>query len=443
MEILLLLFLILLNGLFAMSEMAIVSSRKTRLQQWADEGRGGAATALALATEPGKFLSTIQVGITAIGITSGAFGEATVASDLAAWLSDWEALAPWAHQISLAIVVAGITVASLILGELIPKRLALVSPEAVASAIALPMQLLARLTHPIVKALTVTTEGALRLLGLKPSSEPPVTEEEIKVLMEQGAEAGVFEKHEQLIVSRVFRLGELRVAAVMTPRTDVVYLDLEEPVRANLHRITESNHSRFPVVRGDLSQIEGIVAAKTLLEDAATGRPVEIASRLTKPLFVPETLTVMQVVESFKKHRQTMGLVIDEHGDLQGLVTLNDVMEALVGDIATVDEEAELDIVQRGERSWLVDGTVTIERFKDVLDVEEHLPAEDTGAYHTLGGFAMMQLGRVPQIADTFEWGGFRFEIVDMDRNRVDKLIVTSIPAATAPSPEEQPPETG
>jgi putative hemolysin len=432
MELLVLGLLIVLNGAFAMSEMAVVSSRKARLQQWADEGRPGARTALALAEDPSSFLSTIQIGITVIGITSGAFGEATLAKGLAAWLAQWPLIAPHADVLAIAVVVAGITVASLVVGELVPKRLALHNPEKIAGIIARPMQMLSRLTYPLVKALSVTTDAVVRVFGVRGSSGSPVSEEEIKVLMEQGAEAGVFEAHERQLVDRVFRLDELRVTGVMTPRSDVVFIDLDDPPEANLRRIAESGRSRFPAVRGGPDDVKGVVHVKALLDAAVAGKPVDFAACLARPLFLPQTLTVMEVVEAFKKHRQTIALVVSEHGDLQGLVTLNDVMEALVGDIATVEDEGERDVVPRGDGSWLIDGGVTIDRFKDVVGIEEPLPEEGSGGYHTLGGFAMAQLGRVPQVADTFRWGGLRFEIVDMDRNRVDKLIVARSPERNA-----------
>jgi putative hemolysin len=440
MELVILLALIVMNGVFAMSEMAVVSSRKARLQQWADEGRPGAKVALALANEPSTFLSTIQVGITVIGITSGAFGEATLAAGLSAWLSQWPLLDPYSDTLALTLVVAGITVASLIVGELVPKRLALRNPEAVASVIAPPMRLLARIAHPVVRALSAATEGVLRLLGMRGAADSPVTEEEINVLMEQGAEAGVFQAHERMLVSRVFRLDELRVTGIMTPRSDIVYLDLEDPLSANIRRIAESSHSRLPVVRGGFERTEGVVLAKTLLADALSGTPVDLAARVQKPLFLPSSLTVMEVVEQFKRYRQTMAFVVNEYGEVQGLVTLNDVMEALVGDIATADEDGDRDVVQREDGSWLVDGGVTVERFRDILDVDGPLPGEDEGNYQTLGGFAMAQLGRVPLTGDKFRWDDLSFEIVDMDRNRVDKVIVarmTSV-APLAPSADNR-----
>jgi putative hemolysin len=436
MELLVLAMLIVLNGVFAMSEMAVVSSRKARLQQWADEGRPGAKTALALAENPSNFLSTIQVGITVIGITSGAFGEATLAKDLAEWLAQWPAVAPRAEILALAVVVAGITLASLVIGELVPKRLALHNPESIASIIARPMRMLSRLTYPLVKALSATTDAVLRIFGVRGSSGSPVTEEEIKVLMEQGAEAGVFEPHERQLVDRVFRIDELRVTGVMTPRSEIIFLDLDDPFATNLRRIAESGHSRFPVVRGGPDDVQGIVHVKTVVEAAVAGKPVDLAVCLAKPLFIPQTLTVMEVVEAFKKHRQTIALIVSEHGDLQGLVTLNDVMEALVGDVATAEDESERDVVPRDDGSWLMDGSVTIERFKDVVGSEDPLPEEDTGSFHTLGGFVMTQLGRVPQVTDSFQWGGLRFEVVDMDRNRVDKLIVARVPDRVASTEE-------
>jgi putative hemolysin len=428
MELLVLLFLFLVNGFFSMSEMAVVSSRKARLQQLFDEGHAGSGTALQLANNPSYFLSTIQVGITLIGITSGAFGEATLAADVAGWLSQWEVLASRADALAVTLVIAAITIGSLLIGELVPKRLALLNPEAVASWVAKPMSWLSAIVHPVVRALSFLTDLILRLLGRRAVAAPPVTEEEIRVLMEQGTEAGVFEAHEHRLVSRVFRMDDLRTAAVMTPRTDIVYLNLEEAPDALLAHIAESPHARFPVTRGDLDNIEGVIEAKALLVDLVRGESLQLEKRLVKPLYIPETLTVTEVLAAFKKHRSRMALIVNEYGELQGLVTMNDIMQALVGDIGTVDEAEESDIVRREDGSWLIDGGVTVDRFKEALEVEESLPEEDTGSYNTLGGFAMLQLGRVPQIADSFEWGGLRFEVVDMDRNRVDKLLVARLP---------------
>jgi putative hemolysin len=427
MELLVLLCLFLVNGFFSMSEMAVVSSRKARLQQLFDEGHAGAGAALELANNPSHFLSTIQVGITVIGISSGAFGEATLSADLAQRFEQWPLLAERAEAIALTLVIAGITVGSLLIGELVPKRLALVNPEAVASWVARPMRWLAAVVHPVVKALSVVTDAILRVLGRRAVASPPVTEEEIRVLMEQGAEAGVFEAHEHRLVSRVFRMDDLRTAAVMTPRTDIVYLNLEDPPEELHSRIAESPHARFPVTRGDLDNVEGVIEAKALLIDLVRGGALDIEKRLVKPLYIPETLSVSETLASFKMHRSRMALIVNEYGELQGLVTLNDILQALVGDIGAVDEAGDSDITRRDDGSWLVDGGVSIDRFKEALSIEENLPEEDTGSYNTLGGFVMLELGRVPQIADKFDWGGLRFEVVDMDRNRVDKLLVARV----------------
>jgi putative hemolysin len=427
MELLILLGLVLVNGVLALSETAIVSARKSRLQQWADEGRSGAAAALALAAEPSRFLSTVQVGITLVGLLSGAIGGVTVAQSLELQLEGVPWIGARAGEVALAIVVAVLTVVSLVVGELVPKRLALLDPEAVAAAIAWPMQLASRLCAPAVKALAVATELVVRALGVRSPVERPVTEEEINVLMEQGAAAGVLKKHEQALVSRVFRLDDQRIASAMTPRVDIVYFDLDEPFDVNREKLLRSGHSRFVVCRGGLGEVVGTVRAKALLDDAYRGAPVDFASGLVKPLYVPSTLTMIELLETFTKHRQHLALVLDEYGELQGLVTMNDVIEALVGDVATVDDGAAPDIVQRDDGSWLVDGDVTPERFRAVVRLAVRLPQEETGSYHTLGGLAMMRLGRIPQVGDRFECRGFRFEVLDMDRNRVDKLLAIRV----------------
>ena len=428
MELLILLVLILLNGIFAMSEMAVVSSRKVRLQQWAQDGRPGADAALALANDPSQFLSTIQVGITIIGVTSGAFGEASFAKGLSDWLSQWSVLARYSEPLALAAVVTGITVASLLMGELVPKRLALLSAERIASAVARPMHVLSRLTYPVVRVLSGVTDRILALFGALRMKEPQVTEEEINIMMEQGAEAGVFEKHEQAMVARVFRLDDLNVTGVMTPRSEIVTLDLEASPEANIRRILESGHARFPVIRGEPNQVDGIVLTRALFADSIAGKPLDLVSRLVKPLFVPQTLTAMEVVAAFKKHRQTIALVVNEFGDILGLVTLNDIMEALVGDIATVEDEEDRDAVRRDDGSWLIDGSMTTERFKDVVGIADSLPEEDHHPYRTVAGFVMLQLGRVPQVGDKFQWGPLQVEVLDMDRNRIDKLLVVVLP---------------
>lgn len=434
MEIPILLLLIVLNGVFAMSEMAVVSSRKARLQQWADEKRPGAAAALALTENPTYFLSTIQIGITVIGITSGAFGEATVARDFSRWLMQWPALVDHAGVIAIALVVVAITFTSLILGELVPKRLALVSPESVASTIARPMSWLTRATYPLVKLLSATTEGVLRLLRVRPSTEPAVTEEEIEVLMDHGTKAGIFEAHERKLVSRAFHLDELTARAIMTPRGDIVYVDLSLSLHENVERIVESNHSRFPVGERGLENVQGFVSAKHLLQDAVAGRELTIEKHMVNALFVPDSVSVMGLVELFKEQRETAALVVDEFGEVQGLVTLHDVMEALVGDIATVGEQGQQDVVRREDGSLLVDGSLTLHRLHEVLETRgAGVMEEHDDAYHTLAGMVISKLGRIPKAGDTLDWAGYRFEVMDMDQNRVDKVLISRLAAPAAP----------
>jgi len=422
MEFLFLLLLILVNGIFAMSEIAVVSSRKARLQQWVDEGKSGAGVALELATEPGHFLAAIQVGITLVGILCGAFGGATVAASLAGRVARVPVLAPYAATIALAVVVSAITILSVILGELVPKRIALRNPEGIAVTVARPMRLLSNVAYPVVRFLSILTESVLKLLGLRPTQALPVTEEEIKVMMEQGAEAGVFEKEEQQLVSNVFRLDQQRVGSIMTPRVDIVYLDVEDSFDDTRCKIQGSLYSVLPVCRGGFVNVLGIVHAKDLLTRSLSGESLDLLVSLKPPLYVPETSTAMKLLEMFKKSGRHVAFVVDEYGDVQGLVTVNDVLESIVGDIPTEGEPQELLAIRREDGSWLLDGMLPIDKFRDLFpDVE--LPEEEAGSYHTLSGFVLMRLGRIPAAADHFEWRGWRFEVVDMDANRIDKVL--------------------
>jgi len=422
MEFLFLLLLILVNGIFAMSETAVVSSRKARLQQWVDEGKSGAGVALELAMEPGHFLAAIQVGITLVGILCGAFGGATVAASLAGRVARVPVLAPYAATIALAVVVSAITILSVILGELVPKRIALRNPEGIAVTVARPMRLLSNVAYPVVRFLSILTESVLKLLGLRPTQALPVTEEEIKVMMEQGAEAGVFEKEEQQLVSNVFRLDQQRVGSIMTPRVDIVYLDVEDSFDDTRCKIQGSLYSVLPVCRGGFVNVLGIVHAKDLLTRSLSGESLDLLVSLKPPLYVPETSTAMKLLEMFKKSGRHVAFVVDEYGDVQGLVTVNDVLESIVGDIPTEGEPQELLAIRREDGSWLLDGMLPIDKFRDLFpDVE--LPEEEAGSYHTLSGFVLMRLGRIPAAADHFDWRGWRFEVVDMDANRIDKVL--------------------
>ncbi|WP_080509525.1 hemolysin family protein [Chromobacterium subtsugae] len=423
MEILLLLGLILLNAVFAMAEIAIVSSRKVRLLQKAEDGHRGARAALALAAEPTRFLSTIQIGITSISILSGVYGEAALSEHLRAALLEVPLLAPYSKPLSVALMVVFITTLSLILGELVPKRLALLNPERVAMALARPMLLLSRASAPLVQVFSRVTDGLLRLLGAKKSDEPSITEDEIRTLMEQGADEGVFDRAEQELVENIFRLDNRKVAAVMTPRKDVVLLDLEDGPERNRELLLRHNFSHFPVCRGDSDQVIGILNAKRLLDRLLTGQPADFAADLAPPLYVPATSSLMQLLEQFKQARSHSALVVDEYGELEGLVSINDVMEAIVGDMPAIGGEDD-EIVQREDGSWLVDGMVSLDSFREFFELDSPLPGEAGGNIHTLGGVIMFKLGRIPSVTDRFEWNGFSFEVVDMDKTRVDKILV-------------------
>jgi putative hemolysin len=437
LEVFIVVLLIIVNGLFAMSEIAIVSARKTRLQQWAEEGNTKARIALDLANNPNQFLATIQIGITLIGILAGAFGGATIAREVAGILNNIPWLEAYSHPLSLALVVLVITCLSLIVGELVPKRLALNNPERLATMVAIPMQMLSRVAYPAVQLLGLSTEFLLRALGMKPSTEPPVTEEEIRALIEQGTQAGMFEEAEQEMVERVFRLGDRRVSAVMTPRTEIVWLDREASAQAIRRTITESAHSRFLVADGSLDNVLGVVHAKDLLAHLLGEQVVDLAATLQQPLYVPESMRALRVLELFKQSGTHIALVIDEYGGIQGLVTPSDILEAIVGDLPEAGAQDEPLAVQREDGSWLLDGMLPVDEFKDLFDLDE-LPGEDQGIYQTLAGFVIMQLGRIPTAADYFEWSGLKIEVVDMDGNRVDKVLVTPRRETSQETPGEQ-----
>ena len=442
MDILIILGLILVNGIFAMSEIAIVTSKRIRLLKLAENGSRGAQAALDLSENPSRFFSTIQVGITLIGIFNGAYGEASLVERLTPEVALLPFIGEFAREIALGVVVVGITFGSLILGELVPKRIAMQYPETVASMIAAPMLWLSRLMGPFVKVLTGTTEFILRLLGMHHKKDDAVTEEEIAGMFREGTDAGLFEKTEHDIVSRALRLDDQRVASLMTPRLDVHFIDLEDTIEVNLAKIADSSYNRFPVCKGDISHVIGIVHAGSLFEQAIRGKSmdaVDIAAATRPPLFVPETISAMQLLETLKENRAELALVIDEYGEIEGIVTLSDVLGALVGDVSVIDEHHEVDGVRREDGSWLIDGGVSFDRFRELLETEVRFPEESAGTYHTLAGFVMTFLGHIPQMTDNFEWEGYRIEVIDMDRNRIDRLLITPIetPAAGASSSEE------
>ena len=423
----LLLFLVLLNGVLAMSEIAVVSSRKARLQKLADDDSPGAESALALYNEPSTFLSTIQVGITSVGILSGAIGETAMADPLAAWLSGMGLTEEYARGTALTVVVVGLTYFSVVIGELVPKQLGLLAPEKIASMIAPPMNMLARITRPLVWSLSASSNFLLKIMGAVGKEVSPVTNEEIKVLMEQGAEAGVFHQSEQAIVSNVLRLDEQRIGEIMTHRNDIYVLDLDQPEAGIRNCIAESTHTRIVVCRNGLDHIVGILRTADILKDALAGKPLVIEQALRPALYVPEGVSTTHLLENFRKARQQCALIVDEYGELQGLVTLTDVLTSIVGELPTSDITEEQDIVVREDGSWIIDGSVTIERLKSALEISDDLPGEEENAFNTLGGFVMYTLGRIPAISDHFESTDCRFEVVDMNKHRVDKVLVARI----------------
>jgi putative hemolysin len=413
--------LILINAVLAMSEAALISSRKTKLHQFANAGDKASQTALDLMSDPNVFLSTIQIGITLIGVLSGAVGGATISRLLAAEFAQIPALAEYSEALGLGIVVVIITILSLWLGELVPKRLALHSPEKIARVVAAPMFFISRLFSPAVRVLSFATDFVLKLFGAKASNDPPITEEELQVLIDQGTQAGVFEESEQDMVEGVFSLGERRVYSLMTPRTEIVWLDIEDSIEEIRTKIAENEYSRFPVRQDTLDVILGIVKARDLLVVSLGGGPIKLKQSLKPAFFIPETMSAARALEIFKEKGTEMLLVIDEFGGLQGLLTVHDIIEEIVGEIELEEPQA----TQRQDGSWLLDGMLEVDEFKEIFNLPL-LPHERE--YETLSGFVMVSLGRVPQTADQFEWHGLRFEVIDMDGRRVDKVLVTTLP---------------
>ncbi len=422
-DLLLLLALIALNGVFAMSEIAVVSSRRARLVQMADSARAGARQALTLASEPTRFLSTVQVGITSIGILSGAIGESAIADRLRVVIELVPALVPYAHGISLALMVLILTYVALIVGELVPKRIALTRPEIIASLVSRPMQALAAVASPLVHVLSRSTDGVLTLLRVRASTEPAVTMEEIKVLMEQGTEEGVFEPGERELVSNVLNLDDRSAGSILTPRSDVVFLDLEDALEDNRTKLREHPHALLPVCTGGLDHVTGFVRSTRVLEQLLAGHTLDMASIVEPPLFVPRTMSLMKLLEHFKRTHLPVALVVDEFGGVDGIISLTDVVSAIVGDLpGEIGDEPS--VVRRDDGSWLMDGALEMEVVRRTIDAPRLDEDADRQQYHTLGGFAMVALGRVPRTGDTFSQAGFKFEIVDMDGNRVDRVIV-------------------
>ncbi|MBI5557085.1 MAG: HlyC/CorC family transporter [Deltaproteobacteria bacterium] len=424
-EISLIIFLIIVNGVFALAEIALVSARKARLQQWAAEGDTKAGIALELADAPNNFLSTIQIGITFIGILAGAFGGATLAELLTPRIAAFPLLAPHSEGIAFTIVVVGITYLSLIIGELAPKRLALNNPEKVARLVAPSIKQLSRLAHPLVILLSGSTSLLLRVFRVKPSSEPGITEEEIKLLINSGTQAGIFQEFEQDTIERVFRLADRRVAVLMTPRANVIWLDLNESEEEIKRKIALHKFSFFPVAQNALDDIVGVIRAKELLSLTMEGKAFNLREISRKPLFVWESTPAVKVLELFKKSGMHIALVVDEYGAIHGLVTFGDILRSVFEEIED-GAEGEKEIVEREDGSLLISGSLPLDEFMDYLEAGK-LSVEERTEMHTVGGFVMEKIGAVPAEGQHFEWKGLRFEVVDMDGRRVDKILMSGM----------------
>ena len=428
MEIAILFALILLNGLFAMSEIALVTARKARLQKLVDEGDSGAAAAVKLGEDPTRFLSTIQIGITSIGVLNGIVGEAALAAPLARWLDSLGVPLPYGGYAATALVVVLITYFSIVVGELVPKRIGQSYPETFARLVARPINFLAVATKPFVLLLSTSTRTLLRLMGVKETSGSPVTEEEIHAMLVEGTTAGVIESHEHTMVRNVFRLDDRQIGSLMVPRGDVVCLDVDAPFEDNLRCIEESDHARFPVVRGGMDNILGVINARQWLSRTLRDKTVGLAEQpLQTALYVPETITGMELLDNFRLSDVHMAFVIDEYGEVQGIVTLQDLIEAITGEFQPRDPETSW-ALQREDGSWLLDGHIPVPELKDRLNLDA-VPEEERGRYHTLSGMIMLLTGRLPKVTDTVQWENWKLEVVDMDGKTIDKILATRLTA--------------
>ena len=421
-ELLVLAFLMLLNGFFAMSEMAVISSRRARLVQLADERLPGADTALALLDDPTRFISTVQICLTLISILAGAFGGATLVDPLAGQLSRITILASYAHELATALVVIGLTYVTLIAGELAPKRLGMGNAERIAARVAPVMTLLSRLAGPLVWLMQRSTQAMFLLLHLRFETPAGVTEEEVKTLIAEGTQRGVFEPAEREMIEGVLRLTDRSVRAIMTPRLDVVWLDINDSPGDIIAELRASGYSRFPVSRGDIDEIEGIVQAKDLLNRALAGEPFDMQCCIKKPLFVHDSTGVMHLLELLRQSSVQIAVVVDEYGSLEGIVTLTDILESIAGELPDEDDGApDPEIVRREDGSFLIDGMVPVDEVEALLGLKNMRGDRD---FHTIGGFVLSECGHIPKPGEHFIWHGVRFEVVDMDNRRIDKIAI-------------------
>ena len=431
-EVVIILLLVLANGVFSMAEIAVVAARKVRLQQRAEEGDHRAKAALELAQEPAQFLSTAQFGITLIGIMAGAYGGATLSEPLAGVIGGVPMLAPYAEGLALGLVVAVITLLSLIIGELVPKNIGLQYPELIASRVAGPMRVLARVGGPIVRVLTGVTTFVLRLVGITGNAaESGLTEDEIRAVISEGAETGVLEAAEESIVQRVFQLGDQRVAAIMTPRVDIEWVDADITTDQLREFLASHSHTEFVVCHQDLDNVLGTVRAAELLPAILRGGRIDLRSLMRDALFVPDSMPAIKLLEAFRSSHRHVAIVMDEFGAVEGLVTVGDLLEGLVGALPADASEAGGVFVPRGDGTWLVEGFAPMDEVTSRFEMS--IPEGENGAYHTLAGFVMARLGHIPRCADNFEFNGLRFEVMDMDGRRVDKVLVTRVPSPQSP----------
>ncbi|MDN5851027.1 MAG: hemolysin family protein [Nitrococcus sp.] len=422
-SILILLILIVMNGVFAMSEMAVVSSRRARLQQRVAEGDRAAAAAHDLVDDPGRFLSTIQIGITLIGVVTGAFGGATIAAEVGDWVNiNMPAFEGSGETVALAIVVAITTYLTLIFGELVPKRIALRNPEVMASLIARPMSLLSRIAAPAVWLLDTSTEGVLKLLRLQKGGKESVTEEEVRSMISEGTRHGVFDPREESMIKGVLRLDDRLARSVMVPRQDVLWLDIDDDLQAVRRKIEPSGYSRFLVCRGEIDEFLGIVSARDILDSLLHEEPFELAKFLAEPVVVPEGVPILRLLDQFKSTGVHLAVIVDEYGGLEGIATMKGVMEVIAGALPEHWEGARGQAIQRADGSWLVDGMMETGDFERVLGLNGIQHDKD---YHTVAGFVLHCLEDFPAEGDSAYWNGIRFEILDMDGRRIDKVLVT------------------
>lgn len=437
LEIILIIVLLIANGVFAMAEIAVVASRKTKLKTMADDGNGGAKLAFELANSPGKFLSTVQVGITLVGVLAGAVGGARIAGYFSELLDKIPGFEPYSEFVSLFIIVGLITYLSVILGELVPKRLALANPESIASGLARPMNALSRIASPIVNILNHSSDLLMALIGVKKAKESQISEEEVRVLIDEGLSAGVFKKAEKDMVEGVFDLDEQNAGDLMTPRARMIWLSLDDSDEENWRRIAGSGKSHFPVYQKTRDNVVGMISVKSLWANLSLAGRVELRALVTPPLYVPTTMPAGRLIEQFKKTGKHIALVVDEFGGLQGLVTLNDVMMAIVGNLPEREQRHEPKAIRRDDGSWLIDALLEIEEVKNALGITLDLPGEEEDEFSTLGGFILDQLGHIPAEGEKVSWDCWDFEVIDMDRQRIDKVLVTPRPVPVMTETDE------